>query len=104
MHQLPKTVRPRLSPRRLASAESVALRKLLANSKKSCRFLRCSDSMPLSMSSTSMRLKVSLWVFAKVRTCAVSFAGSVMYWRTVLSAGLIGLICTKMVRFCKVQV
>src|SRR5213592_3295774 len=74
-HQSPNTMRPSASPRRLASSGSLALRKRSANSKNSC-CLRFSASMPFSISSTSMRLELSLRVLARLRTCAAVFAGS----------------------------
>src|SRR5882762_7720158 len=73
-HQPLKTIRPNLLPRRLASSGSVALRKSSASSKNSC-CLRFSASIPFSMSSTSIRLELSLRVFAKLRTCAATFTG-----------------------------
>src|SRR5258706_2333682 len=69
-----KTIRTNLLPRRLASSGSVALRKSSASSKNSC-CLRFSASIPFSMSSTSIRLELSLRVFAKLRTCAATFTG-----------------------------
>src|SRR5258707_14842023 len=73
-HQPLKTIRPNLSPRRLASSESVALRKRVASSKNSfC--LRFSASIPFSMSSTSIRLELSRRVLAILRTCAATFTG-----------------------------
>src|SRR5947208_17179285 len=73
-HEPLKTIRANLSPRRLASSESVALRKRAASSKTSfC--LRFSASIPFSMSSTSIRLELSRRVLAMLRTCAATFAG-----------------------------
>ena len=53
------------------------------------------------MSSTNLRLELSLRFLAKVRTCAAIFAGKLTLWRTVLSAVLITPVCTRMVRQSK---
>src|ERR1035441_7177549 len=96
-HQLPKTIRPNRSPRRLTSSGSVALLKRSARSKNSC-CLRFSASMPFSMSSSSIRLALSLRDLAKLRTWAATFAGKLTLCRTALFAILITPLCTKMVR------
>jgi uncharacterized DUF497 family protein len=54
-------------------------------SKNSC-CLRFSASKPFSMSSTSIRLALSLRAFAKLRTWAATFAGKVTLCRTTLFA------------------
>src|SRR5262245_49641744 len=82
-HQPLKTIRPSSSPRRFASSGSVALRKRSASSKNSC-CLRFSASIPFSMSSTSIRLELSLRFFAMLRTCAAILTGRLTLWRTVL--------------------
>src|ERR1039457_2974451 len=99
-HQLPKTIRPICSPRRLTSSGSVALRKRSARPKNSC-CLRFSASIPFSMSSSIIRLALSLRALAKLRTCVATFAGKLLLCRTVLFAVLMPPLCTKLVRLRK---
>src|ERR1019366_7918873 len=95
-HQLPKTIRPICSPRRLTSSGSEALRKRSARSKNSC-CLRFSASMPFSMSSSSIRLALSLRALARLRTWAATFAGKLTLCRTTLFTVPITPLCTKLV-------
>src|ERR1019366_486012 len=97
-HQLLKTIRPIRSPSRLTSSGSVALRKRSARSKNSC-CLRFSASMPFSMSSSSIRLALSLRALARLRTWAATFAGKLTLCRTTLFAVPITPLCTRMVRY-----
>jgi hypothetical protein len=53
--------------------------------------------MPFSISSSSIRLALSLRAFAKVRTCEATFAGKLMLCRTILPLGLITPLCIKLV-------
>src|ERR1017187_8975866 len=96
-HQLPKTMRPISSPRRVTSSGSVARRKRSARSKNSCCF-RFSASTPLSMSSTSIRLVLTLRFFARVRAWAATLAGKLTLCRTVLFAVRMAPLCTNPVQ------
>src|ERR1017187_6602385 len=95
-HQLPKTIRPICSPRRLTSSGSVALRKRSARPKNSC-CLRFSASIPFSMSSSSIRLALSLRALAKLRAFVAVLAGKLLLCRTFFFAVLIPPLCTKLV-------
>ena len=60
-------------------------------------FLCFFASMPSSRSSTSIRLALSRWRFAMLRTWVATFTGSVTLWRTVLPLGVMTPVCTTMV-------